>query len=478
MSENAIDHSTVQAVPNGSDSTASSGATHLHRKLTSSGVLILTLSCLSPVFSICGVGGDVLQHAGTGAAGLFLFGIAASIVWAVVYAELGSAYPYAGADYVGVGSILGPWAGFATLVAWAVTVGPAVALEGKVIGAYVGELSPACSPEIVSIFAVALAVAGALLAVRAGTLLISLFLLIEMVTVTLLVWGGFSHPARSILSVLAHPIIFDSQGALGDVPIAALALGAVSSAYATVGGNQAIGFGEELKQPHRNMGKVVLLAGIIGAVSIALPVVAVTVGATNLQAVLGSPAPFSAFVTEISGPAAARILSASVSLAIFNALIAQVMFSARLYFSIGRDAIFPPPISRALASVHASSGVPRCATVVVGIFSVGCCLMKTHVLIVFLQGLVAYSLALVSLAVWVGRRKGLTGESGCWRSPLFPLGPLAGLGLAAAFCISDLLDPVAGRPGILVLGTMICCAIAWCRLVLERRPGGWSPRLE
>jgi amino acid transporter len=33
----------------------------------------------------------------------------------VVYAELGSAFPYAGGDYVGVGTILGGWAGAVTL---------------------------------------------------------------------------------------------------------------------------------------------------------------------------------------------------------------------------------------------------------------------------------------------------------------------------------------------------------------------------
>lgn len=47
----------------------------LHRKLNSFGVLLLTLSCLSPVLSIYGVGSDVLQHAGTGAAGPFIIGI-------------------------------------------------------------------------------------------------------------------------------------------------------------------------------------------------------------------------------------------------------------------------------------------------------------------------------------------------------------------------------------------------------------------
>jgi amino acid transporter len=77
------------------------------RKLSWFGVLMLTLSCLSPVFGVYGFGSDILQHAGTGAAPLFLLGIGTSVVWVLVYAELGSAYPFAGGDYVGVGSILG-----------------------------------------------------------------------------------------------------------------------------------------------------------------------------------------------------------------------------------------------------------------------------------------------------------------------------------------------------------------------------------
>jgi len=35
-----------------------------------------------------------------------------------------------------------------------------------------------------------------------------------------------------------------------------------------------------------------------------------------------------------------------------------------------------------------------------------------------------YSLALVSLAVLVGRRRRLTGQAGYWRSMLFPLAPI------------------------------------------------------
>ncbi len=75
----------------------------LHRQLSPFGVWLLALSCLSPVFSVYGVGGDVLVHAGTGTVLLFLVGLGAALLWGFVYAELGSAFPYAGGDYVGVG---------------------------------------------------------------------------------------------------------------------------------------------------------------------------------------------------------------------------------------------------------------------------------------------------------------------------------------------------------------------------------------
>ena len=87
----------------------------LRRELSSFAVLLLTLSSLSPVVSVFGVGGDVLHQAGAAAAGLFGLGIIAALIWAVVYAELGSAYPYAGATmwasapFLGLGPVSSPW---------------------------------------------------------------------------------------------------------------------------------------------------------------------------------------------------------------------------------------------------------------------------------------------------------------------------------------------------------------------------------
>jgi amino acid transporter len=449
----------------------------LHRKLSSFGVLLLTLSCLSPVFSIYGVGADVLQHAGTGAALLFLIGIAAAVIWAVVYAELGSAYPYAGGDYVGVGTILGPWAGFASLTIWVATAGPAIAFLAKIMAIYVVDLVPAVSVNLVTFGALAAAIGFALLAVRLSAIVTGIFLGVEMLAVFVLIGAGFWHPVRSLGSVFAHPMALGVAGTLAPVAVGVMALASVSAAYATTGGNQAIAFGEELAQPHRHMGNVILVAGLIGAVATALPIVAVVMGAGDLRSILASPAPLSSFIASIAGPAAGRALSAGVALAIFNALIAPIMFVARLFFSCGRDEIFHHRVNTMLATVHRASGAPRAATLAVGVISAICCLLDTHLLIVFASGLTVYSLALVSLAVLVGRRRRLTGQAGYWRSMLFPLAPILGLGLAAAFAVADLLDTDVGRPSLIVLGALIGVGCLWYHFVLSKRAGGWMPKL-
>jgi amino acid transporter len=450
----------------------------LHRELSSFGVLLLTLSCLSPVYSIYGIGSDVLLHVGTGAAIVFICGIGVAVVWAVVYAELASAYPYAGGDYVGVGAILGPWAGFASLTVWAVTAGPANAFLARTIATYVSELAPSASPIIVTFGALGASIVVALLAVRTSALVTGVFLGIEMLAVLALIAGGLWHPARTLTDVVLHPMTLGDLGTMVPVAVGAMAMAGVNAAYATCGGNQAIAFGEELAQPHRHMGGVILIAGVIGAFATALPVVAVVLGVRDLPSILESPAPLSSFIASIAGPAAGHALSAAVIVAIFNALIAQMMFLARLFFSLGRDEIFNTSLNAALAKVHLSSGAPRTATWVVGAISAACCLLKTHMLIAFVSSLTVYVLLLVSFAVLVGRSRGLTGQPGYWRSALFPLAPILGLLLALVFGFADLLDADAGRPSLLILGAIIGAGLLWYYFVLRLRNGGWTPRVE
>lgn len=457
---------------------ATAAAPRLHRRLSTFDALLLTLSCVSPALSVYGPGSDVLQHTGTGAVALLLIGIGAAAVWGMVYAELGSAYPYAGGDYVGVGSILGPAAGFACLVLWAVTLLPLDAFLAGMVSTYVAEVVPVAQPLAVALTAMALAAGAALLALRTGAMLTGIFLAIELLAVLALVVVGLAHPAGNFASVLLHPRVPNADGRWVTVATAAMATGAVNAAFATVGGNQAIAFGEELIDSHRNMGRVILCACLIGAVAVALPIIATAWSSPGHPEIFASPAPLSAFVTSLAGPVAGKLLSAAVALAVFNALIAQLLFASRLFFSFARDRVFPARISTALAKVHPASGVPRAAAAAVALGSALFCLLPLHALLVFVSGLVVYALALVSVAILVGRLRGQTGGQGFWRSPLYPLAPLLGLSLSVAFAAAEWADPDSGRPSLLTLGLLVLASFGWYHLALRRRPGGWAPRIE
>src|ERR1700748_754865 len=121
-------------------------ASSLHRQLSPFGVWLLALSCLSPVFSVYGVGGDVLAHAGTGTVLLFLIGLGAALLWGFVYGELGSAFSYAR-------------------------------------GAY------GASPLLLTLGMLAAATAVALLGVRTSTTVTGIFLAVEMIAVVTLIAG-------------------------------------------------------------------------------------------------------------------------------------------------------------------------------------------------------------------------------------------------------------------------------------------------
>ncbi|MDE2357172.1 MAG: APC family permease [Alphaproteobacteria bacterium] len=447
----------------------------LRRELGSIAVLLLTLSSLSPVVSVFGVGGDVLHQVGPAAGALFALALLAALVWAVVYAELGSAFPYAGGDYVGVGRVLGPEAGVMTLAIWAATGGPSAAFALQTFAVYVHELAPAWPESLITFAGLAGALIVALMSVRRGALITGIFLAVESLAVVALIVVGAGRPQRGWDALIAHPLALGASGGFVPVTLGAMALAMVSTVYATVGGNQAIFFGEELRDPHRRMGPVIIAACLIGAVTTALPVLMVAISAPDLHALLASPAPFAQFMTAALGRWAGPALSAGVATALFNAAIVSLMGSARQLFSLGRDGFFTPRLNRALASVGADSGTPVPATLALGAFTGLCCLLPSHSLLVFMTGLLVYGWSAVCLAVLIGRLKGQIGAPGMWRAPLYPLAPVLGLVMAAVFTVADLADADAGRPSVLLLGLVIVAALIWHRVWLK--PHGWRPTL-
>ena len=79
------------------------------------GVLFLTLSVATPASSVFVIIPGMLQVAGTGTIWALILAGIVCVATAFVYAELSSAWPVAGGEYVAVAKTLGPLSGFVML---------------------------------------------------------------------------------------------------------------------------------------------------------------------------------------------------------------------------------------------------------------------------------------------------------------------------------------------------------------------------
>jgi amino acid transporter len=442
--------------------------TRFLRSLGPLGIMLLTLSALSPVASVYISGNDILHMAGTGAAMAFAVGGVIAAALALLYAELGAAFPGAGGIYPTIAGALGPGWAFPLLVLGVLLSPASVAFTGVGLAAYVQVLIPGAPALPIAIGSVVLGTAIALLNIRTNAWITGIFLAVELAALALLAGVALLHPTRSLGEVLIHPVVL-SDGVLKPTSLASLALAAVAGAWTCAGASWAMYFAEEMKEARRSIGRVIAWAGLIASLTIATPVVMMVMSMKDLPAVLASPAPFATYLAGTGGPVIGVLVSVGVIAAIFNNMIAVCLGLSRMYYATGRDKVWPAPVNRFLTLMHPKWRTPIAATLVLGAMGAAACFAGERALIIILSGEV-FSTLLISLAVLGGRRRGRVGEF--FRSPLFPLAPLFGLIVWAGSVASDYLDPKAGRPSMILLATVFAAAVLY--YVLKLRPAGWA----
>jgi fructoselysine transporter len=442
----------------------------LNRALGPAGVLLLTLSALSPVGSVYITGAGILHLAGTGAALAFIVGGVISAVLALVYAELGAAFPGAGGIYASLARILGPAGGFPCIALQMVTAAPMMAFTAMGLADYVRVLAPGAPFLPITFATLALASAIGVLKIRTGAFITGTFLVVECLALGMVTLVALLHPSRSLGAVLAHPVYLD-HGGLAPVPWAVMGLAVVAGVYATAGANWALFFGEEMHDAQRRMGRVTAWAGVLASVTIAVPMVLMVMSAPDLRSMLSAEAPIASFLTSAGGPLVAGLVSAGVIAAIFNNQVVLGMALARFMFATGRDGIWPGPVNRAVAQLHRGWQSPVRATVLLCIVSAFAVLLGERVLLIVISGNV-FEYLLMAAALFVGRRQGVTGRF--FRIALHPLVPVATFAIVAAFIAADWMDPDAGRPSMLLLSAVFLASLAYCRLRLKDRVIHWT----
>jgi len=448
-------------------------ARSLHRSLSRAEVIFLTFSALSPALSVFIFGDGILHLAGTGTAAAVLIGGAIAAIAALLYAELGAAFPEAGGVYPSMVRVLGPFWAFPYITMMMLLAPTLTAFTALGFADYARVLAPGLPQVPTALACMALAACVAVLRIRTGALITGAFLMIEAAALVVVTIVALLHPARSLTTVLVHPVLL-THGALVPLSAAGLGLAIVSGVFTTGGASWAMFFGEEIADVQRRIGPLIAWIGPLAALVIAGPLILIILSIGDLKAVLGADAPVAAYIARTGGPVVAAVVSTGLVIAFFNAIVVEILGYSRLFYATGRDGVWPRPVNRVLAHLHPNMQSPLAATVVLCVCSLGLMLLGEQRLLIFSSGQNILEFALVAAAVLVGRRTGLTGAH--FRCPLNPLIPLFALACAGAFIVADWLDPAAGRPSLLVLVGLFVGSLGYFAIRSRRGGESWSAR--
>jgi amino acid transporter len=444
------------------------------------GGLMLALSAASPASSVFVIVPDVVAESGSGALASMALGAVIAACVAQLYAELGSAFPLAGGEYVMTGRTLGPLAGFVVLGLnlFNSLLAIAVFAQGAVehLGALQALRPPPGAAPIAAAGAVVAAALLAVLRIRTNAWITGLFVGVELVALAVVAGLGFAHPVRQLAPLVAHPVMAGAHGALATASLAAIGLSAAAALFAYDGYGSAVYFGEEMHEAPRRIGRAIVGALAITVVAEAVPLAAVFLGAPDLKRLVGSETPFMDFARDRGGPALALTLSVAVGLALANAAIATVLLTARQLYCTARDQTWGGRIDGLFGRVSVRLQSPWAATLAAGALGAALCFVPAKELVIATGSGTALVYAALCVATLVGRRSGATAH-GPHRAPLGTVLPVATLLALAGVLFSDLFD-ADGRAGLgMALGLMVVFA-AWYLAVLRRRRGGWRPHAE
>ncbi|MBB5957100.1 amino acid transporter [Saccharothrix tamanrassetensis] len=443
----------------------------LRRGLKVLGTLLITLSAISPASSVFIIAPGVVAQAGSGAFWSFVVAAVVGVFMAFVYAELASAYPLTGGEYAIVARTLGKLPGFVTLGLLMVTQLLIIAVIALGVGTYLEVLIPGLPGPLVAAVTTALVTALAVFDVKLNAWITGVFLVIEMIALLVVSALGLFDPARPLGELITAPVAA-SDGVVGPAALGLITAAAAVAIFSYNGYGSAVYFGEETTNAHRGIARAILWALAITVASELIPVTAVLLGAPSLEELFAAENMMGYFVTAQAGSTVNTVISLAVALAILNAVLAIILITSRMVFSTGRDAAWPGTISRALAAVHPRTGTPWIATIATGAFATALCFVDKDLLLVVTATSIVAVYAALCLAVLNGRRNKST-EHAAYRMPWFPVAPVLALAALAYVVWQNAMDPVIGRPSLLITAGIGVVSALYYLLVVRRR-GTWE----
>ncbi|MGW4082566.1 APC family permease [Streptomyces sp. NPDC004822] len=390
----------------------------LKRSIGVVGGTLLTLSCVTPASTLFVVVPDLFGSLGTATALTIAVGSLLCVAVAFCYSELGTLVPSAGGEYAMVSTLAGRLAGWLVFVLSllvVMVVPPVIAMGTADYLAPIAHLDPALTGAGVML----LATLAGLLDLRANAWITGVFLVLEVIAAAVVAVLGFAHAERGLAS-LASLEVAGADGRTDTVTALLVVSGLAIALFITQGFSTAVYLSEELENPRRNVARTVLATLAISTVIILVPVVAITLGASDVAELTGGD--LSAMVTAWSNSAVGTFVSLCVALAIINAGIVMVIQNSRVLFASARDKAWPRPVNDGLARLG-RFGSPWVATLAVGVPGAALCFVNLDTLYGVTGVSVTGMYLLVAVAALLGRR-GQHRHTSAWRMPLWPAVPV------------------------------------------------------
>jgi amino acid transporter len=353
----------------------------------------------------------------------WLVGGLVSLLGALCYAELASAYPNTGGDYHYLTRAFGRKLGF--LFAWArlsVVQTGAIALLAFVLGDYANEilqLGPWGSPLCAGVIVVVLTTTN-ILGVRQGATTQNVLTALEVTGFLLIVLAGLAaQPAAAAVSMSGGAA---SPGTFGLVMVFVLL---------TYGGwNEAAYLSGEVRDPGRTMVRALVWSlGLVTALYLLINWTFLTT--LGVAGVAGSKAVAADVVQVAFGPQGARLTGGLVVVAALTSINAAIFTGARSSYAVGRD--FGAlgflgrwhPITRTPVNALLTQGVTALALVGLG----GLTRSGFETMVEYTAPVFWLFLCLTGVALFVLRRRD-PARPRPFRVPFYPLTPLA-------FCVTS-----------------------------------------
>ncbi|MET9881855.1 APC family permease [Streptomyces sp. NPDC006430] len=433
----------------------------LKRSIGVVGGTLLTLSCVTPASTLFVVVPDLFSSLGTWTALTIAIGSLLCIGVAFCYSELGTLIPSAGGEYAMVSTLAGRltgWLVFVLSLLVVMIVPPVIAMgTADYLAPIVQIPAPVAGGGVML-----LATLAGLLDLRANAWITGIFLVLEVIAAALVAVLGFAHSERGT-DALVHGVVA-GEGGTSTVTAMMVVSGLAIALFITQGFSTAVYLSEELEHPRRNVARTVLATLAISTAVILVPVIAITVGAPDLDAL--AEGDLGAMVTAWSNSAVGTFVSLCVALAIINAGIVMVIQNSRVLFASARDKAWPAPVNHALSKLG-RFGSPWVATLLVGVPGAALCFVNLDTLYGVTGVSVTGMYLLVAVAALFARR-GTHRHVAAWRMPLWPAVPIALIAVLAYILTQQETQYLLWTGGITAVATLY-----WALYLRPRQDTRW-----